>query len=70
MKRNVGSFDCAARFVLGCLVLMLVDNGLGWWALLGLVPLASAVSGRCLIYGLLHVDTVAWEDRYERRHGR
>jgi hypothetical protein len=70
MKANVGSYDCAARFVLGCLILGLFAHGLGAWALLGLIPILTSVVRFCPLYCLIRVDTEAWEDRFERRHGR
>ena len=70
MKANVGSYDCAARFVLGCLILGLAGHGLGVWAWLGLIPILTSIAHFCPLYRLIHVDTDAWEDRFERRHGR
>lgn len=68
MKANVGSFDGGARFILGCAILFFSVNGLGWWALLGLLPIVSAACSFCPLYKLLHVDTAAWEEEFERRH--
>jgi hypothetical protein len=68
MKTNVGSYDAAVRFLLGCGILFFSVNGLGWWALLGFVPILSAACGFCPLYWLLRLDTAAWEARYEARH--
>jgi hypothetical protein len=68
MKTNVGSYDAGVRFIAGCIVLFLSVNGLGWWGLLGLLPILSAACGFCPLYPLLRVNTAAWEADYERRH--
>jgi hypothetical protein len=70
MKANVGSYDCAARFVLGCLVVGLAGHGLGGWAALGVIPILTSIVRFCPLYSILHVNTEAWEERFERRHGR
>jgi hypothetical protein len=69
MKTNVGSYDGAVRFLLGCAILFFSVNGLGWWALLGLLPIISAACGFCPLYWTLGIDTDAWEKRFEERHG-
>jgi hypothetical protein len=56
--------------VLGCLVVGLAGHGLGAWAALGVIPILTSIVRFCPLYSILHVDTEAWEDRFERRHGR
>jgi hypothetical protein len=68
MKTNVGSYDAGVRFVIGCGVLFMSVNGWGWWALLGLIPIATAACGFCPLYRLIHVDTEAWEEAHEAKH--
>jgi hypothetical protein len=68
MKTNVGSYDAAVRFLAGCAVLFFSVNGLGWWALLGLIPVLSAVCAFCPLYWLFGIDTAAWERGFEKRH--
>ena len=68
MKTNVGSYDAGVRFLIGCAVLFMSVNGLGWWALLGLVPMLTAACSFCPLYLLFHLDTEAWERAYEARH--
>lgn len=61
MKTNIGSFDVAARFVVGCLI------GLGglhfetWWGLVGLLPVSTALLGYCPLYTLLHINTTSYD---------
>tara|TARA_R110002050_G_scaffold299270_1_gene464372 strand:+ start:290 stop:511 length:222 start_codon:yes stop_codon:yes gene_type:complete len=69
MKTNVGSYDAGVRFVLGAIVIELSFHGLGWWGLLGFIPLLTACIGFCPFYRLLHLDSKAWEDDYEDHHG-
>lgn len=68
MKTNVGSYDAGVRFVIACGVLFMSVNGLGWWSLLGLVPLVTAACSFCPLYLLFRIDTEAWEERYETKH--
>lgn len=68
MKTKVGSYDAGVRFVIGCGVLLMSVNGWGWWALLGLVPIATAACGFCPLYRLIRVDTEAWEEASEATH--
>lgn len=62
MKKNVGSYDVALRFVLSCLVVLLGRHVLGWWTLLALVPLVSAASGFCLFYAALGISTTTCDE--------
>ena len=67
MKTNVGSYDAGVRFILGCVALFFSVNGLGWWGLLGLIPILSAACSFCPLYWLLRIDTAAWEEARESR---
>jgi hypothetical protein len=61
MKANLGSYDVGARFVTGCLVLLWGVNVESWWALIGLVPLVTAIAGFCPLYVPLHWDTTKYD---------
>lgn len=65
MKTNVGSFDAAVRFVAGCGLLLLGNHGLGWWGLIGFVPILTAICAFCPAYALLSVSTTAWDRRVQ-----
>ncbi len=55
---NVGGLDKALRITAGLVLLALGAFGpLGWWGLIGLVPLATGVLGSCPAYSLLGVNT-------------
>jgi hypothetical protein len=58
MKVNVGGFDRMARIAAGLILLVLAATGsLGVWAWLGLVPLATGLSGWCPPYSLFGITT-------------
>jgi hypothetical protein len=58
MDRNVGGLDRALLIAAGLALLALAAFGpLGWWGLIGLVPLATALVGWCPAYALLRVST-------------
>jgi hypothetical protein len=68
MKTNIGSFDAGARFLTGLVILDLSFHGLGWWGLLGIIPIMTGIVGYCPCYDLFHIDTQRWEDEFEKRH--
>ena len=56
MVRNVGTIERVARLVLGVLILGLygaLDAPWKYLALVGLIPLASALTGFCPVYAVL-----------------
>ncbi|MCC7274664.1 MAG: DUF2892 domain-containing protein [Alphaproteobacteria bacterium] len=58
MTRNMGTIDRALRIVAGVVLLGLGAFGpLGWWGLVGLVPLATGLLGNCPAYSLLGIST-------------
>ena len=58
MPRNVGDIDKWLRIIAGLLILGLGAFGpLGWWGLLGIVPLATGVMGSCPAYSLMGMNT-------------
>ncbi len=55
---NMGTIDRVLRSVVGVVLLALVFVGpQTLWGLLGIVPLATAVSGWCPAYSLLGMNT-------------
>jgi hypothetical protein len=53
MEKNVGGFDRALRIVAGLVILGLffvVGEEYRWWALLGVVPLMTGLTGWCPAY--------------------
>ncbi|PZW48332.1 Protein of unknown function (DUF2892) [Humitalea rosea] len=58
MTTNVGTIDRGLRIAGGLLLLALGYFGpIGWWGLIGLVPLATGLMGSCPVYSLLGIDT-------------
>lgn len=58
MKTNEATLDRALRVALGLALLALVFVGPHTpWGLLGLIPLATGVSGFCPLYRLVGIDT-------------
>ncbi|MGZ3180842.1 MAG: YgaP family membrane protein [Telluria sp.] len=60
MEANVGTVDRVIRIVLGLLILglfFMLDEGVRWWALLGIIPLASGLVAWCPVYKLLGIDS-------------
>jgi hypothetical protein len=62
MHDNVGARDCAVRIAIGLafifVTLILGDGSTRWLALLGLLPVGSAIFGYCPAYALFGLDTV------------
>lgn len=60
MNCNVGGLDRMLRIAAGVVILALGAFGpLGWWGLVGLVPLATGLVRFCPAYTLLGIRTCA-----------
>ena len=58
MQCNVGKTDKTLRIVVGLALLALGAAGvIGWWGLIGLVPLATGLMNWCPAYTLLGIKT-------------
>jgi len=60
MKVNVGKLDSAIRIVAGVLLLSLVfvlDDSTRWVGFIGLVPLVTGLTRRCVLYIPFGIDT-------------
>jgi Protein of unknown function (DUF2892) len=58
MSCNVGGVDRMLRIGAGLVILALgVAGPLGWWGLVGLVPLATGVMRFCPAYSLFGIRT-------------
>ncbi|MDI6880069.1 MAG: DUF2892 domain-containing protein [Desulfitobacteriaceae bacterium] len=61
MKKNEGGLDRFIRLIIGLIVLSLwfvLDGSAKYWALLGFVPLLTAILGWCPLYTLLGINTL------------
>ncbi|SDC50251.1 YgaP family membrane protein [Ruegeria marina] len=58
MTRNEGTFDRAARIILGLALLSLTVVGpQTMWGLIGIVPLLTGMVGICPLYSILGINT-------------
>lgn len=58
MKSNVGGIDRTVRIVAGLALIALAATGtLGFWAWLGVVPLATGLIGWCPPYAMFGLNT-------------
>ncbi len=57
-KTNVGGWDKILRIVIGIGLLALGAFGpIGWWGLVGLVPLLTGLMGSCPLYTIVGMST-------------
>ncbi len=57
-KTNVGGWDKILRIVVGVGLLGLGAFGpIGWWGLVGLVPLLTGLMGTCPLYSIVGMNT-------------
>lgn len=58
MKINEAGWDRTLRIVIGLVAISLVFVGpKTMWGLLGIIPLATGVTGSCLLYSVMGVST-------------
>ena len=66
MKTNVGNIDRTIRVIAGLAILSLffiLEGDMRWFALVGLVPLATATMRWCPAYTLIGVNTCPVDNR-------
>jgi len=58
IKVNVGKVDKFARIGIGALLILLAIFGvIGWWGLIGIIPLVTGIINFCPAYTLIGLDT-------------
>ncbi|SDH24148.1 YgaP family membrane protein [Roseospirillum parvum] len=58
MEKNVGTMDRVIRGIVGVVLIAgAVSGSLGWWAFIGIVPLATAAMSYCPAYKLVGINT-------------
>lgn len=50
MKPNVGIADKVIRIIVGLIIIALGLIYGSWWGLIGILPIGTAIFGRCLLY--------------------
>ena len=65
MKRNVGTYDSAARVLIGFIILAIAYHYRSWWGAVALFPFVTGALGYCPAYRLFKWDTT---DQDEREH--
>jgi hypothetical protein len=63
MRCNIGVFDRLFRAVAGTAILTVAVTSDNWWGLLGFVPILTAISGHCPIYGMIKRSTCSAKGR-------
>jgi hypothetical protein len=63
MTHNVGGLDRMLRIAAGVVLLALAFGPLGWWGLIGVVPLATGLLRWCPLYPLLGLNTCPLDRR-------
>jgi hypothetical protein len=58
MKANVGNIDKAIRLIVGLFIVIFIGFILNsWWGLLGIIPIFTVVTSRCLLYPIFGINT-------------
>ena len=71
MKTNEHPLERTARVALGIgLLAFFFANPGAWWAVIGVVPLVTGMTGNCPVYGLFGISTCSTPDRGSRRTSR
>ena len=63
MKKNVGSYDAAIRYVLGWLIVLWGVHTKNWWGFLALAPLLTCAFAFCPLYCVFRFDTTGVDRR-------
>lgn len=70
MKHNIGSYDAAGRTVAGLLIILVGHHYDNWWALVGVIPLLTAIVAFCPAYCLFGFDTCAQDEAIPGDHSK
>ncbi len=57
MKKNIGESDKVFRWAGGLAIIIIGLVAKSWWGLIGIIPIALAITGFCPLYHLLGVTT-------------
>jgi hypothetical protein len=63
MERNIGNFDKIIRLVIGLFIIIYIGFVLNsWWGLVGIIPIFTVVTSRCLLYPIFKINTCKKSD--------
>jgi hypothetical protein len=62
MKRNIGATDKTIRIIVGLIIGALGIYFKSWWGLIGILPIATALTGFCGLYSIIGASTCKKED--------
>ncbi|MCS7053410.1 MAG: DUF2892 domain-containing protein [Ignavibacterium sp.] len=57
MKANIGAIDKYLRILIGILIIGYGFFAKSWWGLIGIVPIITALTNYCPVYGLFKFST-------------
>ncbi|MCX6165904.1 MAG: DUF2892 domain-containing protein [Ignavibacteriae bacterium] len=58
MEKNIGNIDKVIRLVVGLFIIIYVGFYLNsWWGLVGIIPVFTVVTSRCLLYPVFKINT-------------
>lgn len=63
MKQNLGTFDSAARVLVGFAIVAAAYHEKSWWGVVAIVPLVTGALGYCPLYRRFDWDTTAQDER-------
>lgn len=55
--KNLGTFDRAARLIIGVLLIIGALMGYGVWMWIGVIPLFTGLINNCPLYSILGIST-------------
>jgi hypothetical protein len=64
MKPNIGLTDKIIRLFVGVFIIAFVGLYMSsWWGLIGVLPIFTVVTSRCMLYSLFGISTCKKNDR-------
>ncbi|MDH7603569.1 MAG: DUF2892 domain-containing protein [Melioribacter sp.] len=57
MKKNIGTTDKIIRIIIGLAIIVIGIFSQSLWGLIGLIPILTALTGRCLLYVPFGIST-------------
>ena len=64
MKNNVGKTDKIIRILIGLVIAVLGIIFQSWWGILAIIPIATAIAGKCVLYYFFGVNTYSVNEKH------